>query len=1717
MNKLILFLVLICTINVNNIHAQCPGSAISFTYTTTQASCPSDGSITITTSGGVSPFAYEITSPIIKPSQNSNIFSGLSAETYTIKITDNCGTEFTAQATVGGSYQDLMITPSADLLNCPADNNGEIEVATAGGASPIQYAIVSPSPTTVPQQSSNIFSNLTAGTYYIEATDNCGTVRTSTYQIDVKNSSIPQLSSNFFAWGDKYACDSVYYDLDLKSAPFDFVEPLQYALIGGSLTLPPQTSNEFYLPQGGDFTFEVTDGCGRSTSAIIGSDPKVTYKFSATCDEYTINPQFNLATLGNSTFQIDDGSGPSAPQNSGTFQNLTPGTTYTVITTDECGSSTSTLVSLAPIEELSVNDHREYPLCDTPLVRKTISPNNTGGSFNLYHVSGPTVFDSILNQTANGFPYTLPDLSVGSYEILLVGACGDSVYHNFDITESYQDSPTYTIENTCSGANITDFNLNYNDISFWKPQVFNSLILNNDTAEEANIDFFNNLSPGEYTIKSRIESCDSLFTYTPITITAPTPPVLDLDGVYCKNAQFGDIHASASNGSEPYQYEIIAPFNSGLQADSFFIDLVPQTYQVRVTDACGNATVDGLELTTFNTNSVDISLPACEGGLFSASADYLPGGTYNWSGPNGFTSSDREFEIDPFTLNDTGTYSLHIFKPACIDTTINLGAYLGGSNSLSIMSSDFCLSSTNTIIINGNTGGAFSFEELPTDGATINTITGEISNATLNNHYIIRYEVSNGSCSQFATDTSNVLAQTNSSINITDTTCSSAGILAFSSPDIGKWYASCANCIDVTTGEFNTSLADLGMNYITFIPDNECTLQSNDSVFVKGSSTPIYSIPDTICQSIDSVLLTTNVVGTWSANCNNCLNSNGMFYPSTTINNIQIEFTGTNPCDNFIDSIYVKELQVTEITTENSLCKELGSYNPSINILGGSWTATCGTCINETDGTFNTLQANEGTNTIYYNLNNCSTADSAVIEVTTFIDSITSESITCHGLNNGSITLHGASPIDSFIYSFTGIQNLENSNQLLNLDTNTYFISTIWMDGISCPINQSVLITQPDSISISFATANISCNGSNNGNIIGNVQGGTSPYTYEWNTGDLSANIQNLDTGNYIITVTDANGCVNFKGETITEPDNLSLNIATVNSDCSTGNGSITFETIFGGTPSYSFNWSHDNTLGFGVANNLLPGTYTITVSDQNNCDTIVMVSVSPKNTPAISITSENASCYSYCDGNAAIQLQIPYNGVIYYNWSNNETTNPATNLCAGNQIVTVTFENGCSRIDSTFINSPDSIIISSTNDTTICVGSEATIQANAIGGSGNYTYSWSNQFIGAGPHNFSPTENECITVSITDENNCPTEPSTICVNLYDSLNLALNSLNEICEGSEVTLTASTTGGNPNNSYIYSWSNTNSNSNSISTNVNYGDSVVVSVSDGCSPEVSLTNMFAFYPTTTTTITPDSIKVCIGEEVSLSLNSTNNTISSIIWNMDDNTQYNLTNNITHTYQQADEYNVSVSLINEYGCEDSLFSVVHVQESPIADFISIYENPSQVFSNMNVNFSDYSTGEIKYWEWNVYGPSDTTMYLGENFSFNFEEYLSDYNSREESFSVSLTVLDSLNCKSEITKSVTFSGETKVYIPNTFSPNQDVWNNTFGPEYFGFIENYALTIFDRWGDKVFTSEDINFRWDGTFKGTDCKQDVYTWQMSYQDIFNENVMRSGIVTLIR
>ncbi|WP_411275275.1 gliding motility-associated C-terminal domain-containing protein, partial [Daejeonella sp.] len=230
--------------------------------------------------------------------------------------------------------------------------------------------------------------------------------------------------------------------------------------------------------------------------------------------------------------------------------------------------------------------------------------------------------------------------------------------------------------------------------------------------------------------------------------------------------------------------------------------------------------------------------------------------------------------------------------------------------------------------------------------------------------------------------------------------------------------------------------------------------------------------------------------------------------------------------------------------------------------------------------------------------NNCKVTASITIFQPTIaltISSIRSD-ILCFGSSTGLIDLKVTGGNAPYTYSWN---NGKTTEDLANLVAGNYTVTVT--DSKGCSAKSTIVISQPIAIEVTASKSNVSCNGANNGAISLNIKGGTAPFTYKWNTGQITKDLTGIPTGSYKVIVTDAGNCSVSAEVLITQPEPLKVILTVKNSGCLNSGGTVSSK-ITGGITPYKISWAGNSTLSASEINNVKAGIYEMTVTDALGC-----------------------------------------------------------------------------------------------------------------------------------------------------------------------------------------------------------------------------------------------------------------------------------------------------------------------------------------------------------------------------------------------------------------------------------------------------------------------------------------------------------------------------------
>lgn len=409
-------------------------------------------------------------------------------------------------------------------------------------------------------------------------------------------------------------------------------------------------------------------------------------------------------------------------------------------------------------------------------------------------------------------------------------------------------------------------------------------------------------------------------------------------------------------------------------------------------------------------------------------------------------------------------------------------------------------------------------------------------------------------------------------------------------------------------------------------------------------------------------------------------------------------------------------------------------------------------------------------------------------------------------------------------------------------------------------------------------------------------------------------------------------------------------------------------------------------------------------------------------------------------------------------------------------------------------------VTITVENDTLVCPGDNALLVANASGGVGPYIYLWDT---GESTESITvaPNSTQSYTVEVTDNclNQTVSAVGTITVLTYSPLTIDVSeNITEICPFLPAQLEASASGGA--GTYSYQWSSSTGqqlgNSSTQTVTPSATTTYTVTVTDLCGEEHSEDILYEITSSPLViTLTP-GFEICAGDSVQLSVSASGGYGQYYyLWPQTGET----TSEIWVTPTSTTNYQVIVSdecqtfTVNG----NTTLSVV----SPTANF-EISSNT--LFDDLPITFQNTSLNGDTY-QW-YFGDGNSSAVVHPN------------NSYEEpgNYIVTLIVIDDKGCSDTISKPIIIEEAYFIYVPNTFTPDGLRFNNTFGVSTIG-IRSLQITIFNRWGQELFFSEDLDFKWDGTFSSVISQDGTYVWKIKYITNSGREETIVGHINLIR
>ncbi len=415
-----------------------------------------------------------------------------------------------------------------------------------------------------------------------------------------------------------------------------------------------------------------------------------------------------------------------------------------------------------------------------------------------------------------------------------------------------------------------------------------------------------------------------------------------------------------------------------------------------------------------------------------------------------------------------------------------------------------------------------------------------------------------------------------------------------------------------------------------------------------------------------------------------------------------------------------------------------------------------------------------------------------LIEVNTIpaVDSFATVPAGC-GLANGSATAIVTGGTGPYTYEWDANTGYQTGPTATNLAAGSYFLYLT--DAKGCTDVGIANVGSSNGPAGTVAnTTDVSCFGAANGAATVQATQGTPPYTYSWPGGIIGPTRTNLPAGSYDVTVTDDRSCTTVVNVVINQPDSIRIQVSGSQVGCSGNDGSAT-ATVVGGTAPYTYQWSN-GTSGNPVTG-LSAGTYSVTVTDGNQCLQSAQVTIGALPAITVGLNPQPASCIN---NNGSIVLSASGGAApLVHQWSNGQSGDFINGLSTGMYYVTTTDARNCTKVDSALVGLLDDLVGTISGDQSICLGETATLQAG-----GGLAYAWT-PAPGTGGQSASiqvqPSSTTTFTCVISTGPCADTLSSTVTVLPLPTTTITEGDSIVVCRDEQVTLTAS-------GASIFSWS-----------------------------------------------------------------------------------------------------------------------------------------------------------------------------------------------------------------------------------------------------------------------------------------------------------------------
>lgn len=702
----------------------------------------------------------------------------------------------------------------------------------------------------------------------------------------------------------------------------------------------------------------------------------------------------------------------------------------------------------------------------------------------------------------------------------------------------------------------------------------------------------------------------------------------------------------------------------------------------------------------------------------------------------------------------------------------------------------------------------------------------------------------------------------------------------------------------------------------------------------------------------------------------------------------------------------------------------------------------------------------------------------------------------CVGSADGTVTIVATNTVAPYTYRIDAGTFISPGN-FTGLLAGTHTIRI--KDAYGCTKDTSFVLANPTPISIASFIKRPLCNGTSDGSVSLLASGGTGPYTYSIGAAGTfgpSNLFTGLAAGTYTFKAKDAHNCIQNINVTVLDSIAIKTTFVIQQVSCFGGSdGSITLNPTIGLAP-FSYAKGTGAYLSTNTFSGLTAGIYTFKLKDANGCTADTFATVTQPTLLALKLSVTTPSCYGTADG---IVTLIPSGGTAPYQYAVN--TNPYAasasfaSLAAGTYAFHVKDAKGCIKDTNITIGQPSRLLITSvTFKMPLCYGgSDGAITLTGSGGTPTYTYAYD-----AAPAQAANTltglKSANYTLHLIDQNGCIKDSAVFLQQPTRLVFKKINTTQPTCEGyaDGAVLFVGSGGTSP---YRYAIPPTVYLKDSFFTKLKEG-TYTLSIQDSNSCKIDTTIKLIGYPKIILDSTRINTPSCFGladGAFDLYASGGNPPLRYTLFTSNDTAHM-------ASYHQLKSATYLVTVIDTTNCHKD-FSVFVASPEKLNIQMDIVPNDC-VGLDTNGRITAVVTGGTSpytYW-WSTNSHDEVIAQLPNGF-------------------YTVRVADAHNCSDSATAEVRYDNCCTPSIPNAFTPNNDGKNDLFKILYKGDIVLKEFSVYNRYGQQVFTTTDVLQGWNGQFNGKDELMGVYYYfiRMLCGNEQNNEVIFKGDVTLIR